>query len=106
MNMELFIDLHMQNILVTDRYYPHDLHNPHDYEYITIDIREGKVLSLEKAVMGPTNARSSYGAVDFRAPEASSTPVSDQCTKRLSNLHNSDNAHGYAKAFHLDDENV
>ena len=62
-------DLHMQNILVTDRYYPHDPHHPHEYDYIITDIGEGKVLSPEKAVMGPTNARSSYGAVDFRAPE-------------------------------------
>ncbi|KAH8592166.1 hypothetical protein B0O99DRAFT_247267 [Bisporella sp. PMI_857] len=62
-------DLHMQNILVTDRYYPHDPHHPHEYDYIITDIGEGKVLSPEKAVMGPTNTRSSYGAVDFRAPE-------------------------------------
>ncbi len=59
----------MQNILVTDRYYPNDAKNPHEFDYIITDIGEGKVLSPEKAVMGPTNARSSYGAVDFRAPE-------------------------------------
>jgi Protein tyrosine and serine/threonine kinase len=59
----------MQNILVTDRYYPNDAQYPHEYDYIITDIGEGKVLSPEKVVMGPTNARSSYGAVDFRAPE-------------------------------------
>jgi serine/threonine protein kinase len=59
----------MQNILVTDRYYPNDAQCPHEYDYIITDIGEGKVLSPEKVVMGPMNARSSYGAVDFRAPE-------------------------------------
>jgi hypothetical protein len=38
-------------------------------------------------------------------PPPTSTPVSDQGTEGLGNLHNSDNAHGYAKAFYLDDEN-
>jgi len=59
----------MQNILVTDRYYPNDPRNPHEYDYIITDIGEGKVLNPDKEVIDLTKPRLSYGAVDFRAPE-------------------------------------
>lgn len=59
----------MQNILVTDRYYPNDPQIPHEFSYIITDIGEGKVLSPEKTFVDPMRARSSYGYVDTRAPE-------------------------------------
>jgi hypothetical protein len=60
----------MHNILVTDRFYPHDPEFPHEFQYLLTDIGEGKVLRPSQQFDDPTTAhRASYGAIDFRAPE-------------------------------------
>jgi hypothetical protein len=59
----------MNNILVTDRYYPNDPMYPHEYSYMITDIGEGKVLKPGQDVRDLTDHRPSYGAVEFRAPE-------------------------------------
>ncbi|KAL4795262.1 hypothetical protein BDV19DRAFT_389394 [Aspergillus venezuelensis] len=63
------MDLHMNNILGTDRFYPTDLEYPHEYGYLVSDLGKGKVLSPEHEVRSSFDARASYGAVEFRAPE-------------------------------------
>jgi hypothetical protein len=59
----------MNNILVTDCYYPNDPEYPHQYDYMITDIGEGKVLNPSQEVRDLTYHRASYGAVEFRAPE-------------------------------------
>jgi serine/threonine protein kinase len=59
----------MNNILVTDRYYPNDPQLPHEYSCMITDFGEGKVLKPGQEVRDPIHHRASYGAVEFRAPE-------------------------------------
>jgi len=59
----------MNNILVTDRYYPNDPQFQHEYDYMISDIGEGKALNSDGDRQDLTRARASYGAVEFRAPE-------------------------------------
>jgi serine/threonine protein kinase len=62
-------DLHLNNILVTDRYYPHDPDNPHEYGFLITDIGEGKILREGKEFADVSDHLASYGSIDFRAPE-------------------------------------
>lgn len=62
-------DLHLNNILVTDRYYPRDLEFPHEFDYLISDVGEGKVLRPDSEIIDPQSRRASYGALEFRAPE-------------------------------------
>ncbi|KAL3460054.1 kinase-like domain-containing protein [Aspergillus heterothallicus] len=62
-------DLHMNNILVTDRFYPNDPEYPHEYAYLISDLGEGKILDAEHEIRNRFDARASYGALEFRAPE-------------------------------------
>ncbi|KAH8689276.1 kinase-like domain-containing protein [Phaeosphaeriaceae sp. PMI808] len=62
-------DLHMNNILVTDRFYPNDPTYPHEYSYLIGDIGEGKILSTTHEVKSAMDHWASYGAIEFRAPE-------------------------------------
>lgn len=61
----------MNNILVTDRYYHHDLELSHEYQYLLSDLGEGKVLRDEQKANDSTAHHASYGAIDPRAPEIS-----------------------------------
>lgn len=62
-------DLHLNNILVTDRYYPQDLEFPHEFDYLISDVGEGKVLRSDTEINDSKGRRASYGALEFRAPE-------------------------------------
>ncbi|KAN0066969.1 Protein kinase-like domain containing protein [Elaphomyces granulatus] len=62
-------DLHMNNILVTDRYYPNDPQHPHEYSCMITDFGEGKVLKPGQEKRDPTDHHASYGVLEFRAPE-------------------------------------
>ncbi|KAL2861631.1 kinase-like domain-containing protein [Aspergillus pseudodeflectus] len=62
-------DLHMNNILVTDRFYPNDPDYPHGYDYLISDLGEGKILDAAHEIRSRFDSRASYGALDFRAPE-------------------------------------
>ena len=62
----------MNNILVTDRYYPNDPQNNHEFQYMISDIGEGKALNPTAEKLDLTRAYASYGAVEFRAPEVRS----------------------------------
>jgi hypothetical protein len=65
----LHSDLHMNNILVTDRYYPNDPHFNHEFDYMISDMGEGKALNPDAEKVDLARAHASYGAVEFRAPE-------------------------------------
>lgn len=62
-------DLHLNNILVTDRFYPHDPEFPHEFGFLITDIGEGKILREGREFVDLSDHVASYGAVDFRAPE-------------------------------------
>ncbi|KAL3487255.1 hypothetical protein BJX62DRAFT_9533 [Aspergillus germanicus] len=59
----------MNNILVTDRFYPNDPGYPHESAYLISDLGEGKVLNAENKIRCQFDSRASYGALEFRAPE-------------------------------------
>jgi hypothetical protein len=59
----------LNNILVTDRYYPNDVKISHEYQYLLSDLGEGKVLRDEPELNDQTAHHASYGAIDPRAPE-------------------------------------
>lgn len=65
----LHCDLHLQNILVTDRFYPNDPEIPHEFGFLITDIGEGKILHEGKTFVDLSDHVESYGAVYFRAPE-------------------------------------
>lgn len=64
-------DLHLNNILVTDRFYPNDVELPHEYSYLISDLGEGKRLTQQQdnSTNGKPIVVGSYGAVSYRAPE-------------------------------------
>lgn len=64
-------DLHLNNILVTDMYYENDVSLPHEYHYLISDLGEGKRLDQHvEDVEDGAAGFGSYGAAEFRAPEA------------------------------------
>jgi serine/threonine protein kinase len=63
-------DLHLENILVMDEFYPNDVEIPHAFNYLISDLGEGKQLTQQlTSLMSSQTAFASYGAIDFRAPE-------------------------------------
>ncbi|CVL07486.1 uncharacterized protein FMAN_14390 [Fusarium mangiferae] len=63
-------DLHLENILVMDKFYPNDVEIPHEFSYLISDLGEGKQLTQQlTSMISSETAFASYGAIDFRAPE-------------------------------------
>jgi serine/threonine protein kinase len=62
--------LHLNNVLVTDEFFPHE--PPpfnHQYQYLISDVGESKMLNDLRQTDERAAARASYGAIEFRAPE-------------------------------------